>query len=139
MLPDKFTPPTGGRWGENTPEKTAIYMPRCFPSIPEIVKKVMGVKAERKAAGAQPLRKVYVMTNGARGWLTELKEALWNAGGKGEWDAIATSRDLELDWEQKFVSQALDMYVAQRAQTFIGNGVSSPSTTRYCFLFTCRL
>ncbi|KAJ7765301.1 hypothetical protein B0H16DRAFT_1717847 [Mycena metata] len=40
-------------------------------------------------------------------------------------DGIGTSRDLELSWEQKFVAEAVDMHVAQRAEKFIGNGFSS--------------
>jgi hypothetical protein len=66
------------------------------------------------------LRKVYIMTNGKGDWLAELRAALLKAG---EWE-VSTSRDLFLSWEQKPISQALDMYVAQRAQAFIGNGVS---------------
>jgi hypothetical protein len=38
----------------------------------------------------------------------------------------STSRDLSLSWEQKPISQALDMYVAQRAQAFVGNGLGVP-------------
>ncbi|TCD62115.1 hypothetical protein EIP91_007469, partial [Steccherinum ochraceum] len=41
------------------------------------------------------------------------------------WEKIATRRDLTLDWEQTFVSQAVDMLVGQRAQVLIGNGFSS--------------
>ncbi|KAF9451156.1 hypothetical protein P691DRAFT_797246 [Macrolepiota fuliginosa MF-IS2] len=100
------------------------------------------------------LRKVYIMTNGDREWLEELKEALYDDGrrsvvrhgsrnsrsfGKEDvgveteydfefawsWDEVSTSRDLELGWETKYVAQALDMYVGQRAEVFVGNGFSS--------------
>jgi hypothetical protein len=37
---------------------------------------------------------------------------------------VSTSRDLALDWEQKVVAEAVDMYVGQCAEVFIGNGVS---------------
>lgn len=60
------------------------------------------------------------MTNARGAWLAELREALWSAH---KWEGLATSRDLELDWEQKYVAQAVDMHVAQRAEVFIGNGV----------------
>ena len=74
------------------------------------------------------LRRLYIMTNAKRDWLHQLKLAFTtnDEGGDGddEWDLVATSRDLELDWEQGYVSQGLDMYVAVRAQVFIGNGVS---------------
>uniref|UniRef100_A0A8H7XVM8 Uncharacterized protein n=1 Tax=Psilocybe cubensis TaxID=181762 RepID=A0A8H7XVM8_PSICU len=74
-------------------------------------------------------KKIYILTNGESGWLDEVKHALqqdtkeWD-GIPWEWEDIATSRDLRLGWEEKPVSQALDMYVAQRAEVFIGNGVS---------------
>ncbi|TFK25160.1 hypothetical protein FA15DRAFT_668870 [Coprinopsis marcescibilis] len=38
---------------------------------------------------------------------------------------IASSRNLRLTQEEKWVGQAVDMYVAQRAELFIGNGFSS--------------
>ena len=34
------------------------------------------------------------------------------------------SRDVKLSWEQKYVAQAVDMLIGQRAQVLIGNGVS---------------
>lgn len=62
------------------------------------------------------------MTNGPTSWVKELKSAL---AQDMSWDQLGSSRDLAITWEQKFVAQALDMYVAQRAQVFIGNGVSA--------------
>jgi len=41
------------------------------------------------------------------------------------WDEISTSRDMDLSWETKYVAQAMDMYVGQRAEVFVGNGFSS--------------
>ncbi|KAJ6580798.1 hypothetical protein B0H19DRAFT_1251094 [Mycena capillaripes] len=38
------------------------------------------------------------------------------------WDNIATSRDLVLTWEQRYIAQAVDMYIATRAEVFVGNG-----------------
>lgn len=82
------------------------------------------------AAASRYLKKIYILTNGEPIWLDEVKDALrqdakdgW-AGLAWEWEDIAISRDLRLGWEEKPVSQALDMYVAQRAEVFIGNGVS---------------
>ena len=63
------------------------------------------------------------MTNGKAPYIANLKRALWDAA-PGEWDSISSSRDLALNWEQKFVAQAVDVLVAQRAQVLIGNGVS---------------
>ena len=76
------------------------------------------------------------MTNGDRTWLEEVKTALlrdaklstsitsteWQFGWA--WENASTSCDLHLGWEEKGVAQALDMYLAQRAELFIGNGVS---------------
>ncbi|KAK2463846.1 hypothetical protein APHAL10511_004151 [Amanita phalloides] len=80
------------------------------------------VEDVRKKVGG--LRKVYVMTNAKEAWLEDVKVALLEIAG-GEWEMVKTTRDLALSWEQKPVKQALDMYVAQRARAFIGNGFSS--------------
>ncbi|KAJ7635159.1 hypothetical protein FB45DRAFT_743190 [Roridomyces roridus] len=113
-LPDKYTP--SHRPGSKTTMEDS--MRHCLPSIEQIVKRVMDVAGE----GTTTTR-VYVLTNGSRPWLAELKAALeaarkWPGG-------VATSRDLELSWEAKFVAEAVDMYVASRAERFIGNGFSS--------------
>ena len=121
-LPDQFVPPPGAGWGENTPENRAIYKTHCFPNIEEIVKKVMDVKADYHLRTNRELKRVYIMTNGKNPWLQELTDELKGAN-PGGWDLIASSRDLKLSWEQKFVSQALDMYVGTRAEVFVGNGV----------------
>jgi len=114
-LPDKFSPPEGKTSAENL----QIYMGHCFPSIEEIVHRVMDIKSHARDID---LRQIYVMTNAEMPWLHELKAALRKAG---HWDKIASSRDLKLTWEQKYVSQAVDMLVGQKAQVFIGNGFSS--------------
>ena len=36
---------------------------------------------------------------------------------------ITTARDLELTLEEKYAAQAVDMYIGQRAEIFVGNGV----------------
>ncbi|OJT11139.1 hypothetical protein TRAPUB_12353 [Trametes pubescens] len=118
-LPDRFDPPPGGAWGENTPENVALYMQHCFPDIAQIVRRVEDVAQTDAARG---LEHVYVMTNGAVSWVEELKAAL---GASGRWKHVASSRDLVLNWEQKYVAQAVDMLIGQRAQVFIGNGWSS--------------
>lgn len=114
---DKFDRPTDGGWGETSEENMNLYVERCYPSVEQIVERVKRVRTEYP----QPLRYLYIMTNGATSWVEELKSALTK---DMEWDQVGSSRDLKVTWEQKFVAQALDMYVAQRAQVFIGNGVS---------------
>lgn len=90
------------------------------------------------------LRKVYIMTNGDLEFLQELKEGLYGDARLSsvtshsssvdsgfdydfvwDWDEVSTSRDLEWGWETKYVAQAMDMYVGQRAELFVGNGFSS--------------
>ncbi|KAG1743088.1 hypothetical protein EDB19DRAFT_1700006 [Suillus lakei] len=115
---DKFQRPTDGGWGETSEKNMQMYMQRCFPTIEQIVQKVMQVRVESE----WPLTHIYIMTNGAVAWVEELKEAL---GSSGHWDQIKSSRDLDITWEQKFVVQALDMFVAQRSEVLIGNGWSS--------------
>ncbi|KAG2040086.1 hypothetical protein BDR03DRAFT_950245 [Suillus americanus] len=115
---DKFQRPTDGGWGETSEKNMQMYMQRCFPTIDQIVEKVVRVRVESE----QPLTHIYIMTNGVGAWVEELKEALRNSG---DWDQIKSSRDLDITWEQKSVVQALDMLVAQRSEVLIGNGWSS--------------
>lgn len=113
---DKFDRPTDGGWGETSEKNMQMYMQRCFPTIEQIVQKVTQVRVESE----KPLTHIYIMTNGVSEWVQELKEALESSG---HWDQIRSSRDLDITWEQKFVVQALDMFVAQRSEVLIGNGV----------------
>ena len=94
-----------------------LHIRRCYPSIEQIVDKVRQVRKE----AASPLQYLYIMTNGQTPWVQELKSAL---AQNMSWDRIGSSQDLELTWEQQFVAQSLDMYIAQRADVLIGNGVS---------------
>jgi hypothetical protein len=114
-LPDKFTPPPGGGGGSTTPENMDLYMKHCFPTIEQIVHKVTEVLKV-----SEGLKNVYVMTNAGIPWLEDLVAALRKAH---QWNQIASSRDLNLNWEQKYVAQTVDMMIGQRAQVFIGNGV----------------
>ncbi|KAF5360083.1 hypothetical protein D9758_007575 [Tetrapyrgos nigripes] len=136
-------------------EKEREYRRHCFPTIEEIVDKVERVRKDVREyvvmkrlqegnsaiAGAGEkghvevegevemegnLNRIYIMSNAPKEWLEELKDALmWNGGHGRGWEDIRTSRDLELSWEEKYVAQSLDMYVAMRSEAFIGNGFSS--------------
>ncbi|KAH9894968.1 hypothetical protein C8Q73DRAFT_790163 [Cubamyces lactineus] len=116
---DPFVVPPHEEWGNNTPENVEVYRRRCLPTIEEIVRKVAEVRAEPEARG---VRRLYIMTNGSPEYIAELKDALHEAGS---WEMIASSRDLVLSWEQKYVSHAVDLLVAQRAQVLLGNGFST--------------
>ncbi|CDO73384.1 hypothetical protein BN946_scf185013.g18 [Trametes cinnabarina] len=115
-LADTFTAPNGFLFGELTRADRMRYRERCFPSIDEIVRKVEEVRATPEG---NDIRRMYIMTNGKREFVDELKDALHRAG---QWDLVSSSRDMDLTLEQKYVAQAVDMLVAQRAQVFIGNG-----------------
>jgi len=120
QLIDRFDSPPRPKEGGATQEIYDAYAKSCFPSIEEIVQKV--VDAKNTKAGKN-LSNIYIMTNGKDPWLSELKEALHNSG---KWKQISSSRELTITWEQKFVAQSIDMVVGQRADVFIGNGVSQP-------------
>ena len=115
---DKFTIPPRGPKGHLTNEGARAYQRACFPTIQDIVQRVGEIRA---SGSGKRLKNIYVMTNGKREWLAELKAAFLAAG---HWDSIASSRDLELNHEQQYVAQAADMLIGQRADVFIGNGVS---------------
>ncbi|KAI0635224.1 hypothetical protein C8Q77DRAFT_1106760 [Trametes polyzona] len=102
-------------------EKRALYAQHCFPDIDAIVQRVEEIRASPAGRG---LSHVYVMTNGSPSWVKKLKTALQR---RHAWASVASSRDLFLTPEQKYVGQAVDMLVAQRAQVFIGNGFSTLS------------
>lgn len=122
-LPDRWDAPHGSE-----EESLAVYLRRCYPTIELIVEKV---EAVRRTSSGEGLKNIYIMTNGDRAWLKELKDALRRAYG---WEHIVTSRDMVWTPEQKFVSQATDMLIGQRAQVLIGNGVSLRS-----MYFSCDL
>ncbi|KAH9913459.1 uncharacterized protein BXZ73DRAFT_106934 [Epithele typhae] len=111
---DRFEPRPPGE-----PDLNAVYMPRCWPTVEQIVKKVHQV---RQTPAGKGLKRVHIMSNGRPEYLAELKQALWKEGG---WEAVVTSREMLLNWEQKHVSMAVDMLIGQRAQVFIGNGFST--------------
>ncbi|PSR74431.1 hypothetical protein PHLCEN_2v9843 [Hermanssonia centrifuga] len=116
-FPDQWVPLAGGGWGETTEENMAIYMQRCYPTIDQIVEKIDEI---RKSPAGKGLKDVYVMTNGKREWVQELKAHLRSMGG---WNKIASSRDMVINDEQKEVAQAVDMMIGERAQVIIGNGL----------------
>ncbi|KAH7910291.1 hypothetical protein BJ138DRAFT_1153235 [Hygrophoropsis aurantiaca] len=109
---DQFSAP------QDNGDHVDLYMPHCYPSMEQIVEKVKAVREGAK----ETLTHLYIMTNGPAPWVEELKKSF---ALDSEWEQISSSRDLTLTWEQKFISQGLDMFVAQRAQILIGNGWSS--------------
>ncbi|KZT07597.1 uncharacterized protein LAESUDRAFT_724558 [Laetiporus sulphureus 93-53] len=119
-LPDKF--PVPSHLPED--ERVEAFRPHCYPDIDEIVRRAEEVALEEEVKGRQRLRDVYIMTNGPAEWVAELKERLVQKGN-GRWRMVTSSRDLMLNWEQRYVKQAVDMLIGQRAQVFVGNAFSS--------------
>ncbi|EIW63861.1 uncharacterized protein TRAVEDRAFT_111583 [Trametes versicolor FP-101664 SS1] len=114
-LPDRFAPPRTG----NAEADADVHRSHCYPSVREIVARVREIRA---SAAGQGLQRLHIMTNGDGVFIAELRTAL---GRDQDWKMITSSRDLSLNWEQKYVAQAVDMLVGQRAQVLIGNGFST--------------
>jgi hypothetical protein len=115
-ITDRFTVLPRGPNGRLTDEGARAYQTACYPTMQEIVQRVGQIASE----SGKRLKNIYIMTNGKREWVAQLKEALL---AENHWDNIASSRDLQLNSEQRYVAQAADMLIGQRADVFIGNGV----------------
>ncbi|TFK34536.1 hypothetical protein BDQ12DRAFT_700367 [Crucibulum laeve] len=134
-LPDKFDPmqfnvtwqPASPAPGadlqfadNNDPEALkkveAYYLEHCLPDIDQVVVRLRKVREDNP-----DLRRVYVLTNAWSWWLGSLAKALKKDG----WEELVTTLDMELDSEQSWVSMAVDMAIAERAEVFVGNGFSS--------------
>ena len=114
-LPDKFIHPE-----ENAPEGNAHYLKHCYPEHDAILDKIQKSREDYTRATSHALDIIFLLTNDATGWVDELKMKLKQSG----WSTIVTTKDLELDQEQKDVGLAVDMEFAIKAAVFIGNGVS---------------
>ncbi|KAG6883710.1 hypothetical protein C0992_008035 [Termitomyces sp. T32_za158] len=122
QLPDAFTPPPGGKQGDNTPENVEKYLEHCLPQFDDIVAKVRDSRydyLQQSKTGRKKLDKIFLLTNAKGEWLDQLKATLREDG----WRTIVTSEDLELDQEQTEVSMSVDMEIARRAAVFVGNGM----------------
>lgn len=116
---DYFEPSPRPESGQIAPAVYDKYTKSCYPSIEQIVQKVVEVRRTKAGKG---LKNVFIMTNAKKPWIQELKDALNKAA---KWDLITSSRNMKLNWEQKYIAQAPDMLIGQRSQVFIGNGFSS--------------
>jgi hypothetical protein len=112
-LPDKFDPSPYSQQPYSHIE--AYYLEHCLPSVEQIVARLHALRIENPG-----LRRVYALTNGWGWWLNSLEIALRQDG----WDEMKSSLDLHLDSQQKWVSMAVDMAIAEKAEVFVGNGVS---------------
>lgn len=120
-LADAFVPPTHSKPGANLD----IYLKHCWPDVEKIAERVEEIRREWETErGAGRLKKLYILTNGEKAWLETLKSKLKQSS---TWDLVLTSRDISLTFEQKYVGQAIDMAIAERAAVFVGNGVRAYS------------
>lgn len=113
-LPDKFDPSLHSGDAQ-AHAKEAYYLEHCLPTIEQIVTRLHALRVENPT-----LRRVYVLSNGWGWWLNSLKKALKKDG----WDDLVGSLDVTLDEEQSYVAMAVDMAIAEKAEVFVGNGVS---------------
>lgn len=90
-------------------------MRHCLPEVAQIVERLRTVREEHLG-----LKRLYVLSNGWGWWLNGLEKALLDDG----WESMVSSLDLQLDAEQYYVSMAVDMAIAEKAEVFVGNGVS---------------
>ncbi|KAL9710817.1 hypothetical protein Ac2012v2_006355 [Leucoagaricus gongylophorus] len=116
------------------------YRKRCLPSQDEIVERLHAIRNEYDAflsnqtnttrfildaqgspTVAHKLRRVFILSNARILWLDGLKDKLVKDG----WENVISRRDLVLDKQQRGVSVAVDMSVAEKAEMFVGNGFSS--------------
>jgi len=107
------------RDGSLTQASADAFQKACYPNITQIVERVRQVRQSEEGKG---LRNVFIMTNGSPEWVEQLREALME---DHPWKLIASSLQMRVTWEQKFVASAVDMMIAQRSDVFIGNGVSA--------------
>lgn len=101
-LPDTLEPREPSL-GNLTDYNSALYGRRCYPEIPQIVRRVGEIRSVYPK-----LDRVYVMTNGKREWILKLHGALFEDSKRhpsGPWQDVTSSHDLSLDWEQKYVAQ----------------------------------
>ncbi|KLO05472.1 hypothetical protein SCHPADRAFT_911020 [Schizopora paradoxa] len=117
-VPDQFSPPSG----DDTEETHKYFRDHCWPTIDQMINRIRDILATEEGSG---LDAAYIMTNGDKDYVATLKGAI---GELGVFKVISSSRDMDWTPEGKYISQAIDMAIANRAQVFIGNGFSSLSS-----------
>ncbi|KAL5527006.1 hypothetical protein ACEPAF_8735 [Sanghuangporus sanghuang] len=117
-LPDRLElPKFGSRKDPDAREK--YYLQHCWPEMDGIAERLRSVRQENVH-----LRRVYVITDGRSWWVSRLGRVL----AKDGWLVLKSGQDLQLDNEQKHVSTAIEMAIAERADVFVGNGFSTFSS-----------
>lgn len=120
-LPDRYTP-------DNSSEATKqLLIPHCLPTPDQVAERVRRALKEYAVdrPSADPIERVYVMTNADQPWIQELRSAL----GVHGLNNVVTSRDLILEGTGAIANQVVDMEIGIRAALFIGNGYSTFTST----------
>lgn len=99
-----------------------VFMRRCLPTVDELVGRLHEIREQYEAVHGKghELRRVYVLNNAEEPFLVHLKEGL----GRDGWEAVYGTQDMEVKVGESEVVMAGDMMIAQRAEVFVGNGVS---------------
>lgn len=125
-LPDRYIPVDTPSIED--PRDIAEFMRHCWPSINDIVRRAQQVKNDHEMLGLPRLDAVYVLTNGDKKWVAELKTALLES--RSEWKTVTTSHDLSLkEGPERLAAQTIDMAIASDVGSLIGNGVSVAFTS----------
>jgi hypothetical protein len=136
FLPDKFHYPPG--WDVDRDATIKTYLSHCYPTEHEITNKLRISRKDyidaTKPGEVRFLDTVYILTNDKTEWIKRLVKMLYDDG----WKHVVTTRELELDSQQKDVSMAVDMDFARRAAVFLGNGVGS-NLSFFFFFFALAL
>lgn len=94
--------------------KEAYYLEHCLPTTTQLVARLHEIRIQHPG-----LRRLYVLSNEWAWALAEVRDALQKDG----WEDVVSTADVKLDAEQYYVSMAVDMAIAERAEVFVGNGV----------------
>jgi hypothetical protein len=124
-LVDRFDP---GPYVNDTQLKESYYLEHCLPTTEQIVARLHDIRAQHPE-----LRRVYVLSNDWAWALEGLKGALEDDG----WEDLVSSVDIQLDAQQYYVATAVDMAIAEKAEVFVGNGVSTHLITSMGSVLTC--
>jgi hypothetical protein len=122
-LPDKYRRPNVEIHDPENKHRLKEFMNHCWPDIDQMVKRIRQVKQEYESSKLGTLTGVYILTNGERDWVVQLKNALLNA--RMGIERVVSSQDLNLVTPpERLAKQAVDMEVGTRSAVLLGNGVS---------------
>ncbi|GJJ13533.1 hypothetical protein Clacol_007787 [Clathrus columnatus] len=143
-LPDKYIPPDPQL--AKIEDSIETFMRHCWPSTNDVIRRINQVKNEHDAIGGLTLLDtIYILTNGDKPWITELKHSILNSSPV--WKRVTSSHDLSIkDGPEKVAAQAIDMAIASETGSLIGNGFSTLTANVVMFRLlggknpqTCRM